>query len=208
MAQEKTYTFQEFTLHSEVELDEAKKEAEAIKYIRSKADLGDVQTALRVYNRLVEKKTLVTVVGVSFLQELRTQILSAGVVAESSLLPLPKPKQYPRGPEQKKLTKEQKLIEYYRDKSKNQRILILALCVGFVALFFIRLFGTSSPFWDYEKKVLDEYGGWRDELVQKEQELHAWEEELTQKGQRLAAWEEELAQKEEQFSAWEQEQKR
>ena len=44
MAKTTTYTYQGFTFTSEAELKEAKKEAEAIAYIRAQADLSNVKT--------------------------------------------------------------------------------------------------------------------------------------------------------------------
>ena len=72
MEKGKTYTYQGFTFSSEAELAEAKKEAEVVAYIRSQADLGNVKTVLKLYNRLIEKGTLSTVLGVAFLKELRS----------------------------------------------------------------------------------------------------------------------------------------
>ena len=100
MEKGKTYTYQGFTFRSEAELAEAKKEAEVVAYIRSQADLGNVKVVLKLYNRLVEKGTLVTSLGIAFLQELRSRALESGTVAESSLHPLPeqvKPEKPPRG---------------------------------------------------------------------------------------------------------------
>jgi hypothetical protein len=85
MEKGKTYTYQGFTFRSEADLAEAKKEAEVVAYIRSQADLGNIKTVVKLYNRLIEKGTLVTKLGIAFLQELRSRALESGVVAESSI---------------------------------------------------------------------------------------------------------------------------
>lgn len=190
MAKTTTYTYQGFTFTSEAELKEAKKEAEVIAYIRAQADLSNVKTVVKLYNRLVEKGTMVTTLGISFLQELRSRALESGTVAESSLKPLPEPSKEIKEIEKKKVSKDRKMMEYYRDKSKNLTITVVILSIVIIVLFAIRLFGTASPFADYEQKVLDEYAGWKEELTAKEEELHEWEESLTE-------WEKELQQKEE-----------
>lgn len=190
MEKGKTFTYQGFTFQSEAELAEAKKEAEAVAYIRSQADLTDAKTALKLYNRLIEKGTLQTALGISFLQELRTTALKSGAVAESSLRPLPKPLKTENLPDKPKKSKDRKLMELYRERSKNLTIVVIVLCIVIAALFAIRLFGTASPFTDYEQKVLDEYAGWKEELADKEESLHLWEE-------RLSEWEKELAIREE-----------
>lgn len=191
-----TYTYQGFTFKSEAEWKEAKKEAEVVSYIRSQADLSNVKTAVKLYNRLVEKGTLVTALGISFLQELRSRILDSGMVAESSLRPLPEPAKVPQSPEKKVSTKEQKMIRFYKERSKTLAFAVAVLSVVIVILFAIRLFGTASPFTDYEQKVLDEYAGWKEELSQKEEMLHAWEQELFEKEDALSKWEQNLLERE------------
>lgn len=188
MEKERVYTYQGFTFRSEAELAEAKKEAEVVAYIRGQADLSNVKTVVKLYNRLIEKGTLTTELGITFLKELRSRAIDSGVVAESSLEPLPTvEKKKPEPP--KVVSKDRKLMELYRERSRNLAIVVAMLCVVIVVLFAIRLFGTASPFTDYEQKVLDEYAGWKEELTEKEEALHLWEE-------RLSAWEKELAERE------------
>lgn len=182
------YTYQGVHFSSEEEYKEGKREAEVVAYIQSQADLSDVKTVVKLYNRLVEKGTLETVLGIAFLQELRSRALASGAVKESSLAPLPSPEKFVKKA-QKPLTKEQKMIAMYKTRVKNLTVAVAALCVVIAALFAIRLFGTASPFTDYEQKVLDEYAGWKDELVQKEETLHIWERSLTE-------WEAELTERE------------
>ena len=190
MEKGKTYTYQGFTFQSEEELAEAKKEAEVVAYIRSQADLGNVKTVLKLYNRLVEKGTLVTKLGIAFLQELRSRALETGAVAESSLRPLPEEAKPDKVQAVKTMSKDRKLMEMYKERCKRLTFTVVVLCVVIGILFAIRLFGTASPFADYEQKVLDEYAGWKEELTEKEEELHLWEESLSK-------WENELKQKEE-----------
>ncbi|MDD6035055.1 MAG: hypothetical protein PUC30_02485 [Lachnospiraceae bacterium] len=190
MEKGKTYTYQGFTFRSEKELEEAKKEAEVVAYIRSQADLSNVKTMVKLYNRLVEKGTLGTVLGISFLKELRSRILESGAVAESSLRPMPEPVGMIKTQGEIKMSKDRKLMELYKERCKKLTIVVAALCIVIVAMFVIRLFGTASPFTDYEQKVLDEYAGWKEELTEKEETLHSWERTLTE-------WERELTEREE-----------
>lgn len=190
MERRKEYTYQGFVFTSEEELTEAKKEAEVVAYIRSQADLGNVKTVVKLYNRLVEKGTLVTTLGIAFLQELRSRALESGTVAESSLKPLPEPVKKEPVRFDPKQSKERKLLELYKERCQKLTFAVVVLCIVIVILFAIRLFGTASPFADHEQKVLDEYAGWKEELTEWEERLHVWEESLTE-------WEKELQQKEE-----------
>lgn len=197
MEKGKTYTYQGFTFTSETELNEAKKEAEVVSYIRSQADLGNTKTVVKLHNRLIEKGTLNTVLGIAFLQELRSRALESGVVAESSLKPLPQPVVAEKVQGEKKVSKDRKLMELYRNRCKNLTVAVVVLCLVIAGLFAIRMFGTASPYTDYEKEVLDDYAGWKDELNQKEESLHQWEQELTEKERILAEWERSLSAREE-----------
>ncbi len=192
MEKGKTYTYQGFTFRSEEELAEAKKEAEVVAYIRSQADLSNVKVVVKLYNRLIEKGTLVTALGIAFLQELRSRALESGTVAESSLRPLPEPVKTEKRQEEKKVSKDHKLMEFYKEKSKRLTFTVVVLCIVIVILFAIRLFGTASPFADHEQKVLDQYAGWKEELTAQEERLHNWEETLTE-------WEKELQQREQEL---------
>ena len=188
MEKGKEFTYQGFTFDSEAEVAEAKKEAEVVEYIRGQADLSNVKNVIKLYNRLIEKGTLTTEVGISFLKELRSRALESGMVAESCLIPLPVAEKKKVQPP-KAMTKEQKLLALYRQRTKNLTIAVVALSAVIVVLFLIRLFGTASPFTDYEQKVLDKYAGWKEELTQTEESLHLWEENLTD-------WEKELEERE------------
>lgn len=187
MERGKTYTYMGFTFSSQKEFEEAKKEAEVVDYIRSKADLSNMKTVVKLYNRLVEKGTLVTELGIGFLKELRSRALESGVVSEHSLTALPAPKKEIKTPPVK--TREQKLLELYKGRVKTLSFVVAVLCVVIVVLFAIRLFGTASPFTDYEKKVVDEYAGWKEELTEREERLHEWENDLTE-------WEKQLSERE------------
>ena len=154
--------------------------------------MGNVKTVVKLYNRLIEKGTLVTTLGIAFLQELRSRALETGTVAESSLKPLPEPVKKEKVRFDPKQSKERKLLELYKERCKKLTFAIVVLCVVIVILFAIRLFGTASPFVDYEQKVLDEYAGWKEELTEQEERLHLWEESLKE-------WEKALQQEEQEL---------
>ena len=186
------YTYQGFTFMSDEELSEAKKEAEVVAYIRSRADLNNAKTVMKLYNRLIEKGTLVTVLGISFLKELRSRAIELGVIAESSLRPLPEPVRRGRPQGGKEISKDRRLMEVYKERSQKLTFVVVVLCIVIVVLFAIRMFGTASPFADYEQKVLNEYAGWKEELTEKEEQLHSWEESLTERERELRKREEAL----------------
>lgn len=147
-----------YSFGTKAEWEEAKKEEEAIGYIRAKTDLSDPPTVLKLYSSLVEKETFCTPVGMDFLRELKKSILLSGAAGEDSLPGIPvkiAPKKSRRTEE---LTKEAEnkyklAADYYKDKLKNARIVIAVLGVVVAAMFVIAMMGPSSPLIDAEVKV-------------------------------------------------------
>lgn len=190
------YRLEGFEFQTEAAYKEAKKEAEVVAYIRQKTDLNNAATVLQLYDKLVERGTFTTPVGIAFLKELRGAVLRVGLVEEKSLRPLPEPvaEQRKEKEESKPLTREQKLLSVYQKRCKNRAMVIFALSAVIAALFCINLFGTNSPFHNYEMEIVNKYAAWSDDLTQKEQDLHDWENALREEEQRLADWEAKLLQ--------------
>lgn len=66
------------------EFERAHKEKETISYLKETIRSGKPKELLKVYNRSVEKHAFCTVIGLQFLQELRTEILQSGIVGEDT----------------------------------------------------------------------------------------------------------------------------
>lgn len=192
------YRLEGFEFQTEAAYKEAKKETEVIAYIRQKTDLNNAATVLQLYEKLVERGTFTTPVGIAFLKELRSAVLRVGLVEEKALKPLPEPtvEQVKTKQESKPLTKEQKLMQAYQKRCKNRMMVIIALSGVIVAFFCINLFGNNSPFHNYEMEIVNKYAAWADDLTQKEQELYDWENALREQEQRLLEWENKLQQEE------------
>lgn len=190
------YRLEGFEFQTEAAYQEAKKETEVIAYIRQKTDLNNATTVLQLYDKLVERGTFTTPVGIAFLKELRDAVLRVGLVEEKALRPLPEPalEQVKMKQASKPLTKEQKLIKAYQKRCKNRAMVIVALSGVIAALFCIRLFGDNSPMHNYEMEIVNKYASWADDLTQKEQELYDWENTLREKEQSLLEWEASLQQ--------------
>ena len=190
------YRLEGFEFQTEAAYKEAKKETEVIAYIRQRTDLNNAATVLQLYEKLIERGTFTTPVGIAFLKELRDAVLRVGLVEEKALKPLPEPavEQVKAKQPSKPLTKEQKLIQAYQKRCKNRAMVIIALSGVIVALFCIRLFGDDSPLHNYEMEVVNKYASWADDLTQKEQELYDWENALREKEQSLIEWEASLQQ--------------
>jgi hypothetical protein len=74
------YSFTDLQMYKE-----AKREAETVEYIRANTDLNDLSKTLKLYHKLVERKTLKSAVGIGFLKELQDRILKEGIVSKENL---------------------------------------------------------------------------------------------------------------------------
>jgi hypothetical protein len=74
-----------FQFDDSMEYALAKKEADIINYIVERMDVSNPQIALKVYYKLLERQDLKTVVGMTFLKQLRDFCVQSGVVDDESV---------------------------------------------------------------------------------------------------------------------------
>ncbi len=156
---------------------EAKRELESVEYIRANTDLNDINKVLKLYTKLVERRTLKSVVGIAFMIELRSRILSAGIVSADSLpgIRIEKSDQpirvYDNVLEHEQEKAHLAMIDDYRIKLKNSRIISGFLVVIIVVMLLISIFMDRSMYSIYENKVIDKYEAWQQELDAREAAL-------------------------------------
>ncbi len=163
----KEYKFKGYTFYTEAEMLEAKKESEAIEYLKAKTDFNNLEVLVKLYNRTIDRKIIITPVGLDFLKDLRNRILKSEFVTEDKLMPLPDIKK--SKPVKPKLTKVQKL----ENTNRLLKLTVFLMSLLIVAMFIISIFGKNSPIAEVqEKKVLDRYAAWQQELDEREQKLN------------------------------------
>ena len=60
-----------FSFENKDEAEQAKKEIEGIRYIKTKTDMNDPEVILQVYNKMIGQKLFETAVGYSYLKDLQ-----------------------------------------------------------------------------------------------------------------------------------------
>ncbi|MCQ2538241.1 MAG: hypothetical protein MJ124_07565 [Lachnospiraceae bacterium] len=165
-----TYKFRGYTFNSEKELNEAKKEAEAIDYLKSKTNLEDDEIALKLYNKLIERHMISTPVGLDFLKDIRAKVLKSGIVTEKNLKPLPDITKPKRSLKKKKETTQ---VAVLTRQNTYLKITIFVLCLIIIGMFIIVLTGKLSPIRTvYEQQIQNEYSSWKQELIEKEKKVN------------------------------------
>lgn len=156
---------------------EAKREAETVDYIRANTDLNDMNKVLKLYHKLVERKTLKTIIGYEFLKEIQEKILKEGIISRENLPFIQvelESKQYQSYSNKFDHDMEQKnnsLAEEYRIRHRNSRIINVFLVIIIIIMFimsFIR--GLNSSQVD-ESSIIDKYSAWEEDLNAREKAL-------------------------------------
>lgn len=190
---EKKFTFQGHTFDDEKQLILAKKEAEAIEYLRAKTDFGNMNHLMKLYNRILDRDMMETVIGIDFLKEIREKLESSGMFTEEQIRPvplLPAVKKMKKRAEAQKRSKERMLLERSERQNTMLKIICFFLTVLVIGMFVIVLTGKRSPLAvRYEEQILNKYASWAEELQAKEDYLRAYVRQLEEQGIEIPGWE-------------------
>lgn len=189
---EKKFTFQGHTFDDEKQLIAAKKEAEAIEYLRSKTDFGNMNNLRKLYDRILDRNMMETVVGIAFLKEIRETLVGSGMFTEEQIRPiplLPEVKKLKKRKEIQKRSREMTLLERSEQKNTRLKIICFFLIILVIGMFVITLTGTRSP-WAlrYEEQILNKYSAWAEEIRAKEDYLREYVRMLEQQGITVPEW--------------------
>jgi hypothetical protein len=178
---ENEYKIAGFSFADANDYKEAKREAETIDYIRANTDLNDLNKAMKLYHKLVERKTLKTVVGLSFLKELQERIIKEGIVRKDSMpcIQIEKNEKqlraYSGAFEQEQEKRHLALIEDYKIKLRNSRIISAFLVVIVIIMIMIAIFSDRTLFLNYQNKILDQNSAWEEDLKAREKAIEEME---------------------------------
>ena len=198
---DKKFTFQGHTFDDEKQLIAAKKEAEAVEYLRSKTDFSNMNNLRKLYDRILDRDMMETVVGIDFLKEIRETLIGSGMFKEDQIRPvplLPEVKKLKKRKETQKRSRERTLLERSERQNTILKIVCFFLAAIVVAMFVIVLNGTRSPLAvKYEEQILNKYASWAEELKEKEEYLREYVRKLEEQGVEVPGWEAEDSSEEE-----------
>ena len=78
-----------FSFENKDEAEQAKKEIEGIRYIKTKTDMNDPEVILQVYNKMIGQKLFETAVGYSYLKDLQEYLTTIPFIKNEDILPIP-----------------------------------------------------------------------------------------------------------------------
>lgn len=172
-----------FVFSSVSEAQIARKEKETIDIIRNRTPIEEGKICFELYSKLIEREMFKTMVGYSFLYELRQCLITKFGYSEESLptVRLPKRMEYEKVNEINKSVLEARL-ERMSLIAKRLKIVIAALSFMIIAMFVIAAINPNAGYVNTEKKVLDKYASWQEELEKREQAVKEKEAELNMDG--------------------------
>lgn len=168
-----------FKLPSYKEAQLALKEKENIETIKARLDMSNGSAIYQIYEKLIQREMFKTIVGYSFLNELRHLLVTEFLYNEEDLpiVVLPERLEYDKVNELNKGVLETKIQDLLQVK-KRMLIVIAALVFMVVAMFVIAAINPNVGYINTENKILNKYSAWQEDLEQREQVIKEKEAEL------------------------------
>lgn len=168
-----------FVFPSYKEAQIAIKEQQNIDVIRQRTPQSNPNAVYELYTKLIERGIFKTVVGYSFLHELRHQLIDEYHYAEEELpdIEIPKRMEYDSVAEINQGVMKNK-FEHLLIVKQRMSIVIVALVIMVVGMFVIAVINPNAGYVNTENKVLNKYSAWEEDLQQREQAVKEKEEQL------------------------------
>ncbi|MDE6624960.1 MAG: hypothetical protein K2K56_01175 [Lachnospiraceae bacterium] len=179
MMEQDTLVVDGFVFPSYKEAQIAIKEQKNIEVIRTQTADSDGEAMYELYVKLLERNMFKTVVGFSYLYELR-RLLTDELGYDEQKLPrvaLPKRMEYDTVSEINQGVLESKVQQLMLIK-KRMTIVITALIFMVVAMFVIAAINPNVGYINTENKIINKYEVWQQELEQREKAVQEKEAEL------------------------------
>lgn len=181
---ENEYKVAGYSFSNENDYKQAKQDMETIDLIKSKTDLNDLNKVIKLYHKLVERRSFHTTVGYSFLKELQERILKDSLLSKTNIPLIPVHKlemelsSFTKSMHEEKDRKYHATIQNYKIKLRNSRIISAFLFVIIIAMLLISVFSDKYTFINYKNEILDRYSTWEEDLESREKALDERENKL------------------------------
>lgn len=177
-----------FCFTNQAEAEQARKEAEGVKYIREKTDMDNPEMVLQIYNKMIQQKLFETAVGFSYLKDLQEYLQSIPFIRNEDIFPIqvqhPSLEQHLRQKHRlarKKKPVKKQTTEINMDYKKRYRVTFFISAVLFVciiAMFVITATTNNATILNYENEIINKYENWEQELNEREDAVKEKEQAL------------------------------
>lgn len=171
-----------FLFSNKKEYELALDESQTIEYIRSKTDLTNMKTIIKLYSKLIESETFKTPVGYDFLKELQDKLIRSNMISKENILPIPMVNHiFNDNGENLSINQYKQKVKKLSINLRNVRIINFFMVVTIIIMFFIALFADKSKYANFETQIIDKYSSWEEELSSREKALDEREALLNKK---------------------------
>ena len=140
----------------------AGKEKEIVEQMKGSVNWKNPSVAYKLYNKILDKNSFSTIIGIDFLRELREIIVKSGINTEEGLRSIPVKKQ------EVKVDEYQALYEESKTANRIKIIIILFLSLIIAVMLGVSYFTPYNVFSDYEAKIRNQYSAWEEQLNERE----------------------------------------
>lgn len=200
------YNIGGYIFDDENKAKKAAKELKAVEYILGQIKDSDEKAVLTVYKKLLNQRMFSTEIGMSFLAQLRQNLLDSEVFTPEDIPPVYSLEEPPKDvtPEEKtedknssfdekvskakkekadkkvvaKVTSDSSEIKRLKAINKVLLILCIALLLCVLGMFYVSTTINSPTILDYEEKLIDKYSSWEQDLTEREEAIKEKEQEL------------------------------
>ena len=200
------YNIGGYIFDDENKAKKAAKELKAVEYILGQIRDSDEKAVLTVYKKLLNQRMFSTEIGMSFLAQLRQNLLDSEVFTPEDIPPVYSLEEPPKDvtPEEKtedtnsssdekvskakkenadkkvvaKVTSDSSEIKRLKAINKVLLILCIALLLCVLGMFYVSTTINSPTILDYEEKLIDKYSSWEQDLTEREEAIREKEQEL------------------------------
>lgn len=194
------YNIGGYIFDDENKAKKAAKELKAVEYILGQIKDADEKGVLTVYKKLIKQRLFSTEIGMSFLSQLRQNLIDSNIFSEDEIpevysleesLEKKQSEEIPKAKEKPKPAKEKadKFVgtadsDAFAQIRKLKRInsILLILCItlllSVIGMFYVNSTINSPTILNYEEKLIDKYSSWEQDLTERENALK--EKELSQ----------------------------
>lgn len=168
-----------FLFPTTTEAQIALKEQKNIEIIKQRTPLNDAKSAYSLYCKLIERNMFKTPVGYSFLHDMREYLVDDLGFDNEDVPTIDIPKSSPTDIfADIKREKQLEEVEQLKLSKKRMTIVILSLIFIIASMFVIAIINPNVGYVNTERKVLNKYAAWEEDLVRREEDIKNKEKEL------------------------------
>lgn len=168
MAKNSAFIVEGFSFDDEDLLNEARKEAEGVRYMKARVDLQYPERVLQIYRRMIEQEMFQTEVGYAYLRELQDYLYTMPQIPNDEILPIPVHTTV-------KVSDASGTTESLRTEIKKSRrafrwsaVINCVAAAVIVVMFAIAMSSSSPTVLNYENKLQNKYAVWEQQLRERE----------------------------------------